>query len=61
MARTVTQLATATDLDGNITLIALCSDNTLWRKNKLGKNVLHNPDQSEQTWVQIEITSLPQT
>ena len=59
MARTVTQLATATDLDGDITLIVVCSDGNMYYKTNLTKQVLHQPDNSEQNWVQI--AQVPQT
>jgi len=59
MARTVTQVTTGVDLDGAIMLIAVCSDGTLWQKKQLGKTVLHQPNQSEQNWVQI--SNVPQT
>jgi len=59
MARTVTQLTTTADQEGDIMLIVVCSDGNMYYKDKLGKSVLHQPTLSEQNWVQI--ANVPQT
>jgi hypothetical protein len=59
MARTVTQLTSCTDNNGDVVLIAVCSDGTMWTKAKFGKTVIHQPGLSEQPWVSV--SNVPQT
>jgi hypothetical protein len=56
MARTVTQIALDpgdSSAQNPTVLYALANDGTMWAKQNVGRQVLHQPDQSEQPWVQI--------